>query len=124
VEGSFEHGDEPSGSIKCWEVILSGCKIGSFSSRAQLRKLFDAICSTVHNFPNSTTIKCSRLWMKSHLSRFFHHWGPSEKADSLIVSNILPDFLSNLNNCHSRRLPRTLTINNKSSPFLNLSTHP
>jgi hypothetical protein len=21
VEGSFEHGNEPSGSIKCWEVL-------------------------------------------------------------------------------------------------------
>jgi hypothetical protein len=22
VEGSCEHGDEPSGSLKCWEVLL------------------------------------------------------------------------------------------------------
>jgi hypothetical protein len=33
VEGSCEHGDEHSGSL------LSGCKIGSFSGRVQLRKL-------------------------------------------------------------------------------------
>jgi hypothetical protein len=30
VEGSCEHGNEPSGSIKCWEV-LSECTIGGFS---------------------------------------------------------------------------------------------
>jgi hypothetical protein len=33
VEGSCEHGDEPSGSIKCWEVI------GGFSTRAELREV-------------------------------------------------------------------------------------
>jgi hypothetical protein len=37
VEGSCEHGIEPSGSIKCWEV-LEGCAIGGSSRRAQLRK--------------------------------------------------------------------------------------
>jgi hypothetical protein len=37
VEGSCEHGDEPLGSLKCWE-FLSGYTIGSFSGRAQLRK--------------------------------------------------------------------------------------
>jgi hypothetical protein len=27
VEGSFEHGNEPSGSIKCWKILewLSDC---------------------------------------------------------------------------------------------------
>jgi hypothetical protein len=33
-----EHGNEPSGSIKCWDYFLSGCLIGSFSRRAQLHE--------------------------------------------------------------------------------------
>jgi hypothetical protein len=37
VEGSCEHGNKPSGSIKCWEVFEC-LHIGSFSRRAQLRK--------------------------------------------------------------------------------------
>jgi hypothetical protein len=37
VEGSCEHGDEPSGSINAGN-FMSGCTIGSFSGRAQLRK--------------------------------------------------------------------------------------
>jgi hypothetical protein len=37
VEGSCEHSDEPSGSIKCWD-ILSSCTIGGFSGRAQLHE--------------------------------------------------------------------------------------
>jgi hypothetical protein len=36
-EGSCERGNEPSGSTKRWE-FLSGCIIGSFSRRAQLRE--------------------------------------------------------------------------------------
>jgi hypothetical protein len=32
------HGNEPSGSIKCWVYFLSGCAIGSFSRRAQLHE--------------------------------------------------------------------------------------
>jgi hypothetical protein len=35
MEGSCEHDNEASGSIKCWEV-LEGCTIGGFSRRAQL----------------------------------------------------------------------------------------
>jgi hypothetical protein len=35
VEGSCEHSNKPSGSIKCWEV-LSSRTIGGFSRRAQL----------------------------------------------------------------------------------------
>jgi hypothetical protein len=35
VEGSCEHGNKPSGSIKCWEA-LSRCKTGGLSTRAQL----------------------------------------------------------------------------------------
>jgi hypothetical protein len=35
VEGPCEHGSEPSGSIKCWE-ILEGCATGFFSRRAEL----------------------------------------------------------------------------------------
>jgi hypothetical protein len=31
-------GNEPSGSIKCWDYFLSGCAIGSFSRRAQLHQ--------------------------------------------------------------------------------------
>jgi hypothetical protein len=30
VEGSCEHGNEPSGSIKYWYYFLSDCAIGSF----------------------------------------------------------------------------------------------
>jgi hypothetical protein len=37
VEGSCEHGIEPSASIKCWEVF-EGCTIGGSSRRDQLRK--------------------------------------------------------------------------------------
>jgi hypothetical protein len=37
VEGSFEHSNEPVGSIKCWEV-LGSCTIGGFSGRAQLHQ--------------------------------------------------------------------------------------
>jgi hypothetical protein len=36
VEGACEHGNEHSGSIKCWDYFLSGCAIGRFSGRAQL----------------------------------------------------------------------------------------
>jgi hypothetical protein len=35
VEDSYEHGNEPSGSMKCWK-FLSSCTTGSFSRRAQL----------------------------------------------------------------------------------------
>jgi hypothetical protein len=37
VEGSCEHGDEPSGSINAGK-FLSGCIIGGFSRSVQLRK--------------------------------------------------------------------------------------
>jgi hypothetical protein len=37
VEGSCEHDDETSGSLKIAGNFLSGCTIGSFSGRAQLR---------------------------------------------------------------------------------------
>jgi hypothetical protein len=37
VEGSCEHGDEPSGSINAGK-FLSGCTMGGFSRRTQLRK--------------------------------------------------------------------------------------
>jgi hypothetical protein len=37
VEGSYQHGNEPSGSIKAGK-FLSGCTIGGFSRRAQLCK--------------------------------------------------------------------------------------
>jgi hypothetical protein len=35
VEGSYEHGSEPLGSIKCWKV-LQKLRTGIFSGRAQL----------------------------------------------------------------------------------------
>jgi hypothetical protein len=35
VEGICEHGNEPSGTINCWE-FLSSYTIGGFSSRVQL----------------------------------------------------------------------------------------
>jgi hypothetical protein len=38
VEGSCEHGNEPSGSIKCWK-FLSSCTVGGFSRRAQLHEV-------------------------------------------------------------------------------------
>jgi hypothetical protein len=38
VEGSCEHFDEPSGSLKFAGNFLNGCTIGGFSGRAQLRK--------------------------------------------------------------------------------------
>jgi hypothetical protein len=37
VESYFEHGNEPSGSIKCWES-LSSCTICGFSRRVQLHE--------------------------------------------------------------------------------------
>jgi hypothetical protein len=38
VEGSCEHGNEPSGSIKCWK-FLSSCTTGDFLRRASLREV-------------------------------------------------------------------------------------
>jgi hypothetical protein len=38
VEGSCEHGNEPSGSINCWE-FLSNCTPGGFSRRAQFHEV-------------------------------------------------------------------------------------
>jgi hypothetical protein len=40
VEGSCEHGNEPSVSIKCSEMgkFLSSCATGGFSRRAQLHR--------------------------------------------------------------------------------------
>jgi hypothetical protein len=43
VEGSCEHGIEPSGSIKCWEVFM-GCTIGGFSRREIPRR-----CPGIYN---------------------------------------------------------------------------
>jgi hypothetical protein len=37
VEGSCEHCNEPSGSMKCWEV-LEQLTAGSFSRRAQIHE--------------------------------------------------------------------------------------
>jgi hypothetical protein len=40
VEGSCAHGNEPSGSIKCWEVLENfSCTIGRLSRRAELHDL-------------------------------------------------------------------------------------
>jgi hypothetical protein len=36
VEGSCEHGNEPSDFIKYWEVLEFSCTIGGFSRRVQL----------------------------------------------------------------------------------------
>jgi hypothetical protein len=38
VEGSCEHGDKPSVSLKLLRNFLNGCTIGSFSGGAQLRE--------------------------------------------------------------------------------------
>jgi hypothetical protein len=37
VEGSCEHGNEPSGSIKFWKI--RNCTAGGFTRRAQLRRV-------------------------------------------------------------------------------------
>jgi hypothetical protein len=29
VEASYEHGNEPSGSIKCWEIILVAAQLAA-----------------------------------------------------------------------------------------------
>jgi hypothetical protein len=38
VEGSCELGNEPSGSIKCWE-LPNGCTTGGLSSGTQLHRV-------------------------------------------------------------------------------------
>jgi hypothetical protein len=38
VEGSCEHGNELSVSIKCWDYFLSGYANGTFSRRVQLHE--------------------------------------------------------------------------------------
>jgi hypothetical protein len=38
VEGSCEHGNEPLGSIQCWEV-LEKVRIGDFSRMAELHEV-------------------------------------------------------------------------------------
>jgi hypothetical protein len=62
VEGSYEYSNEPSGSIKCLEV-LSSCITISFSSRAQLMKLVSCIVSDEeHNLCSETSfLGCSRV---------------------------------------------------------------
>jgi hypothetical protein len=53
VEVSCEHGNEPSGSIKCWDYFLSDCAIGSFSGRAQLHECVSQLCIyIVNNYEN------------------------------------------------------------------------
>jgi hypothetical protein len=46
VEGSCEHGNEPSGSIKCWK-FLSSCKIGAsqegLSSMREKKRLVENV---------------------------------------------------------------------------------
>jgi hypothetical protein len=54
VEGSYEHGNERSGSIKCWDYFLSGCGNGSFSSRAQLHEWVNMFGN--HRFQTSTAV--------------------------------------------------------------------
>jgi hypothetical protein len=44
VECSCEYGNEPSGSIKCWEVL------GNFSRRAQLRKYLSMVRDVISVF--------------------------------------------------------------------------
>jgi hypothetical protein len=38
VEGSYEHCNEHSDSIKCWEILVY-CTTGSFSKRVQLHEI-------------------------------------------------------------------------------------
>jgi hypothetical protein len=75
VEGSCEHGNEPSGSINCWEV-LECCTIGGFSGRAQLHgvTLHGAGC---WHHPSPTQLSTAEL------TRHFRHLecrGPVEAA--------------------------------------------
>jgi hypothetical protein len=42
MEGSCEHGNESSGSIRHWD-FLSSCATGSLSRRAQLHEVSDVI---------------------------------------------------------------------------------
>jgi hypothetical protein len=37
--GFSEHGNEPSISIKCWEVLVYSCATLGFSRRAQLHEV-------------------------------------------------------------------------------------
>jgi hypothetical protein len=56
VEGSCERGNEPSGSIKCWN-ILSSCTISGFSRRAQLRWVSEWgpwYCLCIKQLPHQT----------------------------------------------------------------------
>jgi hypothetical protein len=46
VEGPCEHGNEPSGSIKCWE-LLNGYATGGFSRRTQLHGVSLVSCFVV-----------------------------------------------------------------------------
>jgi hypothetical protein len=48
VEGSCEHGNEPPGSIKYWE-ILSSCTIGGFSRRVQLHEISQLVSWGLYN---------------------------------------------------------------------------
>jgi hypothetical protein len=42
VEGSCEHGDEPSGSLKCWEILeqLHNWRLLKKGSAPQVSKIF------------------------------------------------------------------------------------
>jgi hypothetical protein len=48
LEGSYVHGNEPSGSIKCRE-FLSGCTFGSFSNRTQLHEVLVSLEEASYN---------------------------------------------------------------------------
>jgi hypothetical protein len=49
VEGSCEHGNVPSGSVKCWK-FMSSCTTGSFSSRAQQYEVSQSVNPSRHMY--------------------------------------------------------------------------
>jgi hypothetical protein len=78
VEDPCEHGDEPSGSIKCWE----GCTIGSFSRRAQLHKQAKVKLSSL--------ISGSHKYSLSSLEEAVRFMGKPENAVSASLKTSTP----------------------------------
>jgi hypothetical protein len=60
MEGFFEHGNEPFGSINAGK-LLSGCRIGGFSRRAQLHGLVRIILCRTNTVILWAVIFCSKI---------------------------------------------------------------
>jgi hypothetical protein len=80
VEGSCEHGNELSGSIKFWVYFLSGWAIGSFSRRAQhhewVSRAFLKKCTIIrkcHLFPSYSVKQMVR---KNFVGSLWYLMGP------------------------------------------------